>query len=311
MNCPHCGFEDEGNFCSNCGNPLTESKDLTTRGQQPDITKGWHVSISFGKSTSKNFTKALAMAKSAPQYIESTDEKGNPIYQAIYGPKDYLSFISLYELISNWKSTFVFINGEMVDRKIVGALNYCYGDKLRSGNPDFCFGASQFTENPFGCHRAQMHQSNDPWYSYGIMDTKRCFHIDKERIKNELFERLKPYRFCPALDIEKAIQVVDQLPSVINPQKDDNWEYTTYHDSKTGSSFEGVIPKEHSTVYTININLDMDNFATDDGESKQNDGHKKIQSNQSDNSKTKTGSGCLLPVIIVFLVLVLTAFTLN
>ena len=128
MKYPSCGYDDEGSFCSSCGKPLSENTNLPAKAEQTGISKGWHVSISFGKSTSQNFSKALAMAKNAPQYIESTDEKGNPIYQATYGPDEYLKFIALYELVSNWKSSFVFMNGEMVDRKIVGGLNYCYGD---------------------------------------------------------------------------------------------------------------------------------------------------------------------------------------
>ena len=43
----------------------------------------WYVSVSFGYSKSDNFAKALALAKSAPQFVESV-EGGKLVYQAIY-----------------------------------------------------------------------------------------------------------------------------------------------------------------------------------------------------------------------------------
>lgn len=219
-----------------------------------DRIKGWHVSISFGKSTSKNFSRALAMAKSSPQYIESFDEANNPIYQAIYGPTEYLEFIALYELISQWKSTFAFMNGEMVDRKIVGNINYCYGDKLRSGKSDFCYGASQFTENPFGCHRAQMHRYNDPWHSFGIMDTAGVFHVDIEKIISELRNRLIPYKHCPALNMNDILDRATRLPRTINPRKQSDWEYVT--DYYAGEDHpRGVQPKGSSPSCEIRLTL--------------------------------------------------------
>lgn len=303
MKCPHCGFEDEGNFCSNCGNPLQQvintGRNIMMSSNKVDKLKGWHVSISFGKSSSPNFSKALAMAKAAPQYIESTDEKGKPIYQAIYGPEEYLSFISLYELISNWKSTFVFINGEMVDRKIIRAINYCYGDKLRSGNPNFCFGASEWTENPFGCHRAQIHRGKDAWYTFGIMDTKGRFHIDKDNLKNELLERLKPYRFCPALNIEEVMHKLNELPDIIDPTQNDEWEYTTYF-KDNGVAFEGLRPKAHNMAYTINIKLNMDETAAT---AEQNNDSKLEEIKTIPSAKATKSTGCILPILVVLLIL--------
>ncbi|WP_206077353.1 hypothetical protein, partial [Porphyromonas levii] len=133
----------------------------------------------------------------APQYIENNVE-GKIIYQSIYSenPNEYLQFIKLYELINKWKSCFVVINGQIVDRKIIGGLNYCYGDKCRSGNPDFCYGASYMTDNPFGCHRVQISRYNTPWWSFGIFDTFGIWHVDKEAILRRIIEYSQPYRLC-------------------------------------------------------------------------------------------------------------------
>jgi len=307
VRCPHCGFDDEGNFCSKCGNPLSEEVSLPVKSQSVDKTSDWHVSLSFGKSTSQNFSKALAIAKASPQYIESVDDKGNPIYQAIYGSGEYLKFITLYELIGKWKSAFVFVNGEIVDRKIVGDINYCYGDKLRSGKSDFCFGASQFTENPFGCHRAQMHSYNDPWYSFGIIDTKGRFHIDKDRIRQELIQRLEPFRFCPALNMERAMNNLDKLPDVIDPNIDDNWEYTTFCNKETGASFKGVQPRGRGLVgsVTYEIKIDLGEVAA----GKERDGREKqLLPNPKTNEKSRgRGYGCLVLIVFVIIIIAIGA----
>ena len=94
------------------------------------IFPDWHISISFGKSTSENYAKAVVLAKNAPQYHEQIDN-GVILHQAIYSckPTDFIAYLMLYELVGSWKSTFVIVNGNLTDRKIIGKLNRCYGDK--------------------------------------------------------------------------------------------------------------------------------------------------------------------------------------
>ena len=211
----------------------------------------WYVSISFGKSRSDNFPQALALAKMAPQYIEN-DIDGQTIYQAIYSakPQEYLAFIKLYELVSNWKSCFVVINGQMVDRKIIGGLNYCYGDKCRSGNPEFCYGASFMTENPFGCHRIQISAYNNPWWTFGSFDRKGVWMVNKEAMLKRIIEYSEPYQLCPAFSLDRVLEALNNLPDKIDPRKDKGWVV-----------IGNAIKPAHSILeYTININLsDNDN----------------------------------------------------
>lgn len=189
----------------------------------------WYVSVSFGYSKSDNFSKALALAKSAPQFVENVED-GQLIYQAIYSNKqsEYLAFIKLYELVGNWKSCFVIINGEHVDRKIIGQINYCYGDCCRSGNPDFCYGASMFTDNPFGCHRLQMSAFNHPWYSFGTVVNNRYIQLDKKQIIERAMSYAEIYKFCPKFDWKRIEQRINSLPDQIDMKEHPELRTTEY-----------------------------------------------------------------------------------
>lgn len=189
----------------------------------------WYISISFGESKSQSFAQAVALAQMAPQFIINNVE-GKNLYQAIYSdkPNEYLQFIKLYELVSQWKSCFVILNGKVMDRKIISKLNYCYGDKCRSGKSDFCYGASEMTENPFGCHRLQISSYNNPWTSFGQYDTSGVFHIDKIAIKNRIMDYSTPYLDCPCFSMDKVLEALDKLPNKIN--KTNN--YNSSYDSK-------------------------------------------------------------------------------
>lgn len=202
----------------------------------------WYVSISFGVSRSQNYPQAVALAKIAPQYIENNIE-GKILHQAVYSDKskEYLQFIKLYELINQWKSCFVVINGEVIDRKIVGGLNYCYGDKCRSGKPDFCYGASPMTVNPFGCHRLQISTYNNPWWSFGSYDDYGIWHIDKNSILRRIDEFSLPYQMCPCFSIDNIKSVVSSLPDEINPKKDYGW--TAFHN--------GIQPSDYNVISSI------------------------------------------------------------
>ena len=185
--------------------------------QPPGAEYPWRVSISFGISRSANFDRALFLAQGAPEYTES-----NGVYQATYSadPEEYLSFVKLYELVSGWKSVHVMINGHLVDRKIIGNINYCYGDKCRSGNPEFCFGASIFTRNPFGCHRLQMSACNTPWTDFFNPISSGEYMLDKCRIKRRIDYQGRNYKnYCPAFDYDAIIARLNDLPSVVSEQE--------------------------------------------------------------------------------------------
>ena len=263
---------------------IVESEHDSSIVKSSSISFGWNISISFGRSSSQNFDKALYLAKQAPKYDEH-EYNGKMVYQATYGKdKDqYLAFIQLYEMISAWKSTAVFINGEMIDRKIIGGLNYCYGDKCRSGNSDFCYGASVMTTNPFGCHRLQVSAGNHPWWSFSnqIGD---YYYINKSEIKERIDSYGDNYKMCPCFDEAKIDKALKDLPAMITVDK---------YNELSGRS---------SLIYNVNVNTNPQPSSSQSSlpastYPTSNQGKNNIKQ-QAKIATTATG-GCLLPIISI------------
>lgn len=211
--------EVAGKLLPDFASVLPTNKSPNGSGSNQIVFPDWYISLSFGKSSSDNYMKAVTLAKAAPQYHEQIDD-GKILHQAIYSSKakEYLAFIMLYELVGNWKSSFVIINGEFIDRKLIGQLNYCYGDKCRSGNPKFCYGASYMTENPFGCHRIQISACNNPWWSF-YQQTGNRWVLNKEEMLTRINSYTNIYKLCPAFNYEKIIKELNKLPNSLSKQQ--------------------------------------------------------------------------------------------
>ena len=229
---------------------MGDEKDLILKHKNdvhPDLLDDDNFKITFSKSTSKNFDRAIYLARQSDHFLISEDDSGNEVYQAIYKPSNYLSFITLYELIKGWKSTFVFKGNQMMDRKILGQVNYCYGDKLRSNSESFCYGASMFTENPFGCHRLMIHSGQRPWYRWVKEETSNHVFIDKEAMKKQIDEKAQVYRHCPAFNYNNIITKLNELPDKINKN-------SSYYRSLTNREYDGNI--------TITLDVEKPNLNT-------------------------------------------------
>lgn len=175
--------------------------------------------LTFSKSTSPNFERALFLARKADKF-QVSDYNEQKIYQASFLPENHLNFITLYELVGKWKSTFVFKDGEMIDRKVLGQINYCYGDKLRSNSESFCYGASMFTENPFGCHRLMIHSGQKPWYKWVKSEDSKYIYIDKSGIHDQIEEKAATFKLCPSFNYEKVMHVFNEIPERLNKKSE-------------------------------------------------------------------------------------------
>lgn len=175
----------------------------------------WELSLSFGHSKSPAFHQARYLWEHTEKHLYFEDPA--PIYQCFYSkdPKEFMAYLQLYEIVKGWKTTAIMINGTLVDKKIMEQINYCYGDKCRSGKKNFCFGTGPYSANPFGCHRLQMDAYLNPWYSYGYQQGTR-YIIDKSAIWEILEENSTAYRLCPALDMNEIFNQLEKLPTSLS-----------------------------------------------------------------------------------------------
>lgn len=180
----------------------------------------WYIMISFGSSNSKSLEKAVYLAQQSPKYYSLKGEEGNQTYTATYScsKEDFLNFIVLYDLVGSWKSTIFVINGKVVDKKTIGKIKYCYGDKCRTVHPDFCYGASHMTENPFGCHRLQISKFNNPWWEY-YKERGQHFELDRDALLEKIHLSADTFKHCPDFDLERILKVAMGFPLVVRKKE--------------------------------------------------------------------------------------------
>lgn len=188
--------------------PYRKQSELST-----DTFPDWYISVSFSKSSSASYEKAVALAKASTKYHEQVDN-GVILHQAIYSAErnDFMRFVMLYDLVGDWKSAFVMINGKLIDKKIIGKIKYCYGDKCRSGKPNFCYGASIATENPFGCHRLQISNFNTPWWKF-YEQRGNMYYLNRENMLSRINAASEVYYLCPCFNYNRIIDAFNRLPN--------------------------------------------------------------------------------------------------
>lgn len=189
----------------------------------------WVLTVSFSKSSSKIFAQVLSSVQIHPSFKQTKGPNSEDIYEVAFEPDDILNFDQLWNRIKEWKSTVIKIRGDIVDRNTVSKWLICYRDKLKTKdtNPLFCFGASPFTYNLFGCHRIMLRDGIGSfgmcWYHMGKFDNSAVFHVDREAIAVRVKQDSYLYRICPALDIERIKRGLMLIPEQINVKRDKGW----------------------------------------------------------------------------------------
>lgn len=167
----------------------------------------WNIKIMFGKSSSKNYSKAVRLIKENRTYSELTED-GNINHSAIYtADKDsFLDFYFLYDVVGRWKTTFYMINDELIDRTSIYPLIECYKNKLRSSN-NYCYGGvGGHSDNMFGCWQTTPSKFDLVYGAY--KKSGRYYILDR----SQLTKMGQYYGLCPALDTERINRLLGMLP---------------------------------------------------------------------------------------------------
>lgn len=186
--------------------------------------------IRFGRSTSSNYNIAVEIASGFPTYIQKGE--GKDILHEITFEEDQLDmFFELYDIVSRWKSTSIYLDGERI---LQGRDNFlwCFRNRNKAyDKEEYCFNlddGNAHTDNYFGCRFINANPLS--WkglQGFGQMDKSGTFYVDKDRLQHELDVSLKEYGACPAFDYQRSLRLLEQIPNKIQPNKHRDWEYVT------------------------------------------------------------------------------------
>lgn len=185
------------------------------------------ITLCFNKSTSKNFDYVFAKIKRMSSYNYDEETK---LYSAIFTNNDIDLFWDIFEYVSYWKSSYIIVDDNKYFLSKIRKGLCCYHNKFLSTNPfNYCFESldeNRFNSNVFGCKYSLTNNCFNGWLTYGNLDSNNIFHVDKEKIKEIIIDRLNiDLQYCPALDMNEIMTNIDKLPNTINPLIDDTFDY--------------------------------------------------------------------------------------
>lgn len=226
--------------------------------------------LQFGKSPSPNYEKALKIARSFGSFKPITAERFfNQIELDFDNFKNnHKNILHLWELISGWKTTSTFINGQEINfhsfRFHYEGIVRCQDARQRSTMPErHCWNSEK--DKGWGCKRLaciarhnmkpySYSERNKPfWFEFGHFLTKNEWKIDKDKLrkalKNEAQE--KHLYFCNIFDFNMVDRSIKALPDVIKLNDSPNW--TIRHEvDDYGNEIEkipvGIMPKKWEKV---------------------------------------------------------------
>jgi len=241
--CDKCraGILDGARFCAQCGDSVTDVDKVAVPVADSDVA---NVQITFGQSSSPNYTKAVSICENLPSHKTSGETK--QIQHSVMLPITEVELlVNLYDLVGSWKSSQMLINGHAATKKDLTYYGVgCYRNRQKSFKPDqYCFGEKEYEANIWGCKRLNMpvNEWGGGWLDYGEFDKAGIWHFDKPRIQHDLEVALNENELCPVLDRRRVLETLKKLPDTIDPKNDQNWQYRTNYEEVRGEYKEVAV----------------------------------------------------------------------
>lgn len=152
-----------------------------------------------------------------------------------FSMKDLDDFGRFHEELRTRPGYRILINGRAMPEQPFSDWFHCYMRFRKAGSPpQYCYGASPFTFNVFGCHKLYApdlaKQIDACWFSQGKLDNDSgMFFVDVTQVIQRLTHQLQHCGVCPALTQEKISLGLNILPAVLNPEYDERWRYWPPH----------------------------------------------------------------------------------
>ena len=182
--------------------------------------------IKFGKSTSKNYEYAVELASRFDTYEKEGNDK-TILHSVLFSDKQLDDFFQLYDLVGKWKSTKIYIDGELL---LNHNFLWCFKERSYAYSPvDYCFNkedGNSYNDNYFGCKYIEVNPLSYQGLSgFGTMKEDGTFIVDKNKIHHYLMNCARRFGPCPAFDLNNMIGLLNELPDEINPRRQKDWEY--------------------------------------------------------------------------------------
>lgn len=315
--CDKCSaaISEGAKFCPQCGDPVTEEdKAGVPRGSGAQVALA---QITFGKSSSPNYVRAVDICKNIPTYTES--KEGANIRHEVTLPLTEADLISnLYNLVGSWKSSQMLLDGRASTKKDLTYFGVgCYRSRQKAFEKNkYCFGEHDYELNIWGCKRLNMpmNEWGGGWLEYGSFDKQGIWHFDKARIRHDLELAIKENELCPILNSEHIIETLEKLPDSINPKTDRNWRYRTSLEEVRGDFKEvatGIRPNiRRATGYVLGGYRPTWEPHEEDCNSEPDltvrvDLPTKDKSRRSRNSSSDLSNGCVVLIILGVIIMLL------
>ncbi len=211
--------------------------------------------IKFGRSRSVNYKQAVSLAKKFSNFVEATDENPVNVIQAEVEEllKHYDLFGKLTFMISGWRSSSTTLNGREIQpydvlKRYRDVIKCSDGYELSFAKESYCnlngayegWGCKFLTNVKRHIGRDSYYYSNDDyWYKFGSFDNDGIWHVNKIALKERLGIEAEEKRlsYCTVFSLNKAHEIVDQLPDTIDPSDSKSWKID-YQEDFVGNTIE-------------------------------------------------------------------------
>ncbi len=183
--------------------------------------------------------------------VPSPDQNSEALVRLRFSQNQLSEFDLFHEELHTKPGYAIAVNKHPLEEAVFSDWFQCYKRFLNAHNPQYCYGASPFTFNVFGCHKLNMPDVakcfEQCWFAHGTLDeASRLFLVDLRTIATYIRSQLSYCGFCPALTQEKLIVGIEMLPRYLNPECDRRWRY--FSSDQTGT---GVLPTGNDIAISL------------------------------------------------------------
>ena len=191
---------------------------------------GQAITIRFGKSSSKYYKDAVALAQTMATY-RAVEGRPSLLHEVTIRTGEVQSLTKMIDYVYRWKGTEISADDKLVPLSDVRVPLKCFHEKTAAAAGRVWCNRREYDEknNLFGCRLVELEQfdSDDrSWTPYGYIDSATGeFILRVDQIRAELLPQIEQVRLCPVFRSRRALTILDDIPERVNPGQDKGWAY--------------------------------------------------------------------------------------